>query len=78
MLKKSTIAIFTAMTTMLSVFSPISTHAEIPEPENIIPENTFSQKVTTTAPAINTNVQTSSAYAPVQTTVPYSTIPERI
>ena len=78
MLKKSTIAIFTAMTTMLSVFSPISTHAEIPEPENIISENTFSQKVTTTAPAINTNVQTSSAYAPVQTTVPYSTIPERI
>lgn len=73
MLKKSTIAVFTAMTTMLSVFSPISTHAEIPESEN-----TFSQKVTTTAPTINTNVQTSSAYAPVQTTVPYSTIPERI
>lgn len=77
MFKKSTIAVFTAITTMLSVFSPISTHAEIPEPEKIISENTFLQDSNDTS-TIMTTTQTSSENVPVQTTVSYNTIPERV
>lgn len=84
MLKKSTVAVMTALTTMLSALTPVTVYAEPSAPENTIPERTFSEEFTpyATAPVVYNAepVQTSTAYNPdvqtVQTTVA-DTIPER-
>lgn len=84
MLKKSTIAFMTALTTMLSALTPSVVYAESSAPENVIPERTFSEEFTpyATAPVAYSAepVQTTTAYNPaaqtVQTTVA-DTIPER-
>ncbi|MDE6779876.1 MAG: hypothetical protein K2J40_00240 [Ruminococcus sp.] len=84
MLKKSTVAVMTALTTMLSALTPAAVYAESSAPENTIPERTFSEEFTpyATAPVAYSAepVQTTTAYNPtsqtVQTTVA-NTIPER-
>ncbi|MDE5862489.1 MAG: hypothetical protein K2H28_09895 [Ruminococcus sp.] len=69
MLKKSKTAVLTALTVMLSAFSPLATYAENAEPIETIPERTVAQ-VLNNVPEIHDD-------EPVQTTA-VSTIPDRI
>lgn len=71
MLKKSTVAVMTALTTMLSALSPFTAYAENPEPAETIPERNISD--TTFIPYATAPVVYDSEY--VQTTA--VTIPER-
>lgn len=69
MLKKSKTAVLTALTVMLSAFSPLATYAENAEPIETIPERTVAQ-VLNNVPEIHDD-------EPIQTTA-VSTIPDRI
>lgn len=69
MLKKSKTAVLTALTVMLSAFSPLATYAENTETVETIPERTVAQ-VLNNVPEIHDD-------EPVQTTA-VSTIPDRI
>lgn len=71
MLKKSTIAVMTALTTMLSALSPFTAYAENPEPVETIPDRNISD--TTFIPYATAPVVCDSEY--VQTTA--ATIPDR-
>lgn len=71
MLKKSTIAVMTALTTMLSALSPFTAYAENPEPVETIPDRNISD--TTFIPYATAPVVYDSEY--VQTTA--ATIPDR-
>ena len=68
MLKKSTVAVLTAMTTMLSTFGSMTTNAAIVESEKPVTTSTaFAPVDTTTAPPTSNTVQTSTS-TPVSTT----------
>ncbi|MBD5158700.1 MAG: hypothetical protein HDT23_00370 [Ruminococcus sp.] len=69
MLKKSKTAVLTALTVMLSAFSPLVTFAENAEPVETIPDRTLTQELND-IPEIHDN-------EPIQTTA-VSTIPDRI